>query len=92
MAQKKQRVGAFERRVLTISVSPVVEVITDGGCGTLTCGYCTGACTNCTATCRGAASTKHLQLFDPLEEVALDKDALIKVLTEMVDSIEEQSG
>lgn len=82
--------GVFERRILTISVTPVVQTVADDDCGSVTCGYCTGGCTNCTATCRGAASTKHLQVFDPLEEIALDKKAILELLTEMVESIEER--
>jgi hypothetical protein len=51
----------FKRRLLTISVQPVMQRITsDDDCGSVTCGYCSGSCTNCTATCRGAASTKML--------------------------------
>lgn len=85
----RKRIQPFERRTLTISVTPVVETIASDNCGSLTCGYCSGGCTNCTATCRGAASTKHLQVADPLEEVALDKKQIMKVLTEMVDSISQ---
>jgi hypothetical protein len=86
---RKQPIRAFERRTLTIAVVPIVETIGDDDCGSLTCGYCSGGCTNCTATCRGAASTKHLAVVDPLEEVELDKDAILKIVTEMV---EEQIG
>lgn len=90
MAERRQKVAMFERRILTISVVPLVQTVAEDDCGSLTCGYCSGGCTNCTATCRGAASTKHLQVFDPLEEVALDKEAILKMLTEMVESISER--
>jgi len=51
----------FRRRLLTVSILPEVQrIASDDDCGSLTCGYCSGGCTNCTATCRGAASTKML--------------------------------
>ena len=51
-----------------------------------------GGCTNCTASCRGAASTKHLQIVDPIDEVALDKQALIEELTRQIEAVDEQRG
>jgi hypothetical protein len=89
---ERKRVPVFERRTLTISVTPIVETIAGDDCGSLTCGYCSGGCTNCTATCRGAASTKHLQVFDPLEEVELNADEILKVVSEMLESVNEQRG
>lgn len=88
MAQK-ETAQYFERRALTIAVVPIVETVAGDDCGSLTCGYCSGGCTNCTATCKGAASTKHLQVVDPLEEVQLDKKAILKAVTEMVKGIRQ---
>jgi len=79
----------FERRTLTIAVVPIVETVADDDCGKVTCGYCSGGCTNCTTSCKGAASTKHLQVVDPLEEVALDKQEILKVVTQMVEGIRQ---
>lgn len=92
MAQKRRMPDVFERRTLTISVAPVVELVNGDDCGSLTCGYCSGGCTNCTASCRGAASTKHLQIVDPIDEVALDKQALIEELTRQIEAVDEQRG
>jgi hypothetical protein len=80
----------FERRTLTIAVVPIVETVgADDDCGPCTCSYCSGACTNCTTSCKGPATTKHLLYVDPLEEVELDKKEIIKVVTKMVEGINQ---
>jgi len=89
MARKAQ--GVFERRTLTIAVVPIVETVSPGDdIGDCGCSYCSGGCTNCTTTCRGPASTKHLLVVDPLEEVELDKKEILKVVTKMVEGINQQ--
>jgi hypothetical protein len=88
MARKPTQ-GAFERRTLTIAVVPILETVGEDDCTKVTCGYCSGGCSNCTTTCKGAASTKHLYDVDPMEEVALDKKAILKVVTKMVEGINQ---
>ena len=90
MARQDSVHGVFERRTLTIAVVPILETIAGDDCGSLTCGYCSGGCTNCTTSCKGAASTKHLQVVDPLEEVELDKKEILKAVTKMVEGINQQ--
>ena len=71
----------FERRILTVSIEPVVQRIKDDDdCGSLTCGYCSGGCSNCTATCRGAASTKML-ISDRGSEVELSVKEIVKIFS-----------
>jgi hypothetical protein len=82
--------GVFERRTLTIAVVPILETVADDDCGSVTCGYCSGGCTNCTTSCRGAASTKHLQVVDPIDEVELDKKEILEVVTKMVEGINQR--
>jgi hypothetical protein len=78
----------FERRTLTIAVVPVVETVRAGDVlGDCDCSYCSGGCTNCTTSCRGAASTKHLAIPDPLEEVELDEREILKAVTEIMEGI-----
>jgi hypothetical protein len=89
MARKPTSPGAFQRRVLTIAVVPLDIAEPDGGCGPCTCSYCSGGCTNCTTSCKGPASTKHLVVDDPLEEVELDEKAILKAVTKMVEGINE---
>jgi len=87
---RKPTGGVFERRTLTIAVVPILETVADDDCTRVTCGYCSGGCTNCTTTCRGAASTKQLQVVDPIDEVALDKKEILKAVTKMVEGINQQ--
>ena len=84
----------FERRVLTISIQPVVRRIeADDDCGKVTCGYCSGACSNCTVTCRGAASTAMLFLGEHGGDVELDPKEILKLLAEEIEHMErEQHG
>ena len=89
MARKPSE-GVFERRTLTIAVVPILETVGEDDCTKVTCGYCSGGCTNCTTTCKGPASTKHLAVKDPLEEVALDKKAILKAVSQMVEKINQQ--
>jgi len=90
VARKDSIHGVFERRTLTIAVVPILETVADDDCTKVTCGYCSGGCTNCTTTCRGAASTKHLQVVDPIDEVELDKKEILKAVTKMVEGINQQ--
>lgn len=72
----------FERRILNISIEPVVQRIeADDDCTAVTCGYCSGGCTNCTTSCRGAASTKILFLGDRREEVELNVAEIVQILS-----------
>jgi hypothetical protein len=76
----------FERRTLTIAVVPIVETVRAGDpVGDCDCSYCSGGCTNCTTSCKGAATTKHLLYVDPLEEVELDKKEILKAVTAIVE-------
>jgi hypothetical protein len=90
MARKQTSAGVFQQRLLTIAVVPIDVMAPDGGCGACTCSYCSGGCTNCTTSCKGPASTKHLVVNDPLEEVELDEKAILKAVTKMVEGINQQ--
>jgi hypothetical protein len=72
----------FERRILTISLTPGPRFSVEGDdCG---CSYCSGGCSNCTATCRGEATTK-LGFVVPGDDslrVVLDAEAVRKFLQE----------
>jgi hypothetical protein len=83
---RKKPGQVFERRTLTIAVVPIVETVRAGDdLGACECSYCSGACTNCTTSCKGAASTKHLAVVDPLEEVELDEKEILKAVTAIVE-------
>ena len=72
----------FERRILTISLTPGPRFKGEGeDCG---CSYCSGGCSNCTATCRGEATTKlgFVVPGDDTYHVVLDAEAVMKFLRE----------
>jgi hypothetical protein len=80
----------FERRILTMSIQPVVQKIKNADeCGSLTCGYCSGGCTNCTTTCRGAASTKML-FVERGDDVELSATEVLKAFTEVAEKEERK--
>lgn len=67
----------FERKTLMITIHTVEA---PGDCNTSDCGcsYCSGGCSDCTKTCRGAGSTGFLVPGEDRIHVELDLKALRK--------------